>query len=314
MDIVKVFTTLASTPVPTLLIVLGVFLFILSLFDVELKEFKFKLRQFGSISQVIVGGMAVMLIGVGILIYLLSSFVIPSAASSTATPAVTIIIAGVPSEIATELTEPPGPTQETAAPIVPSDTPLPPPSDTPTPIPTATFTLTPSPTATFTPTAAISPEDCLPYNPANLQIVDKGSIGWQLTDGVSSMLILNNQADAQDALALARRYTAHCFIGRGNTRPNRRDYIVEYWKGTTGVATTLSRRDCIPYNRANLQIIDKGSIGWQLTDGVSSMLILDNQQDAQNALILARRYTNQCFIGRDNTRPDRSNYIVDYWE
>jgi hypothetical protein len=44
------------------------------------------------------------------------------------------------------------------------------------------------------------------------------------------MLMLDNHSDADNALALARSYTAHCFIGRGNQRSDRRTYIVAYWR------------------------------------------------------------------------------------
>lgn len=73
-------------------------------------------------------------------------------------------------------------------------------------------------------------EDCLPYDVRALRIVDEGALGWLLTDGNSRMLGLDNEADAKAALALAKKYTQHCFIGRGNKRPNRKDYIVDYWK------------------------------------------------------------------------------------
>jgi hypothetical protein len=63
-----------------------------------------------------------------------------------------------------------------------------------------------------------------------LKIVDEGERGWLLTDDRSRMLILDNENDAKAALALARKHTQHCFIGRDNKRKNRRDYIVEYWK------------------------------------------------------------------------------------
>ncbi len=191
------------------------------------------------------------------------------------------------------------------------------PTDVSTPTPPTIEPTTPAPTlepTTPAPTVAIVPEDCLPYNPDNLRIVDEGTNGLLLTDGSSRMLILDNKLDANDALALARRHTAHCFIGRDNTRPNRQDYIVEYWKGESGLKTTIVQRDCIPYNPDNLRIVDEGASGWLLTDGRSRMLILDNQRDAQNALTLSKRHTQQCFIGRGNTRPNRPAHIVEYWE
>ncbi len=157
-------------------------------------------------------------------------------------------------------------------------------------------------------------EDCLSYNPANLRIVNEGKTGWLLTDGRSRMLMLDNQADALDALALAKRHTKQCFIGRNNTRPQRKQYIVEYWSGTSSLASVITRKDCLPYNPANLRIQDEGGAGWLLTDGRSRMLMLDNQQDASAAIALARRHTRHCFIGRGNSRPDRQNYIVEYWD
>ena len=157
-------------------------------------------------------------------------------------------------------------------------------------------------------------EDCLPYNPAKLSIVNDGAQGWLLTDSTSRMLMLDNQADAQKALALAKRHTAHCFIGRDNKRTNRRDYIVEYWKDNSGQMTAIPSEDCIPYNRTNLKIVNEGANGWLLTDGASRMEMLDDQQDAESALAVAKDYNQQCFIGRDNKRSNRSDYIVQYWK
>ena len=160
----------------------------------------------------------------------------------------------------------------------------------------------------------IQPKDCLAYVAANLRIVDEGATGWLLTDGVSRMEILDNQADAERALALAQRHTAHCFIGRDNTRANRADYIVEYWAGDSGISTVIQQPDCISYRTGGLSTVDEGATGWLLTDGASRMVILDSERDADNALLLARSFTQQCFIGRDNARSNRRAYIVEYWQ
>ncbi|HEX8845959.1 MAG TPA: hypothetical protein VF791_15010 [Pyrinomonadaceae bacterium] len=156
-------------------------------------------------------------------------------------------------------------------------------------------------------------QDCLSYNPSNLRIINEGSSGWLLTDGSSRMLILDNRADAERALALARRHTAHCFIGRNNNRPNRRDFIVEYWTGDSGIRTTIAGEDCISYNPSTLEIRNEGAGGWLLTDGNSRMLMLANRADAEQALGITSQSSRQCFIGRNNTRPNRKDYIVEYW-
>lgn len=158
-----------------------------------------------------------------------------------------------------------------------------------------------------------TPADCLSYDPRSLRIVNEGEAGWLLTDGRSRMAMLDTEADARKALALAQRHTAQCFIGRGNRRPNRRDYIVTYWTGVSGITTTISQQDCIPYDVTGLRIANEGAAGWLLTDGRSRMLTLDSEADARQALALARQHTAQCFIGRGNRRPDRQAYIMAYW-
>ena len=111
-------------------------------------------------------------------------------------------------------------------------------------------------------------EDCILYDNGSLRIVDKGENGWRLTDGRSSMKILDDEGDAKAALALARRHTRQCFIGRGNARPNRKSYIVQYWSGDSGISTTIEREDCVPYDATSLRIMDMGANGWRLTDQI----------------------------------------------
>jgi hypothetical protein len=138
--------------------------------------------------------------------------------------------------------------------------------------------------------------------------------GWLLTDGRSRMLILDNKEDAKNALALAQRHTSHCFIGRGNTRPNRNDYVNEYWAGDSGIEAVIPNEDCIPYNPDALRIVDEGAGGFLLTGGSSSMVLYATLQDAEEGLQVAKLHTKQCFIGRNNSRPNRMQYIVKYWK
>lgn len=159
----------------------------------------------------------------------------------------------------------------------------------------------------------VSRQDCLSYDPSRLRIVNEGAGGWLLTDGGSRMLTLDNRADAERALALARRHTAHCFIGRDNRRTNRRDYIMEYWTGDSGARTMISGEDCITYNSGSLEIRNEGANGWVLTDGSSRMVMLDSRSDAEQALGIAGGSSRQCFIGRNNNRPNRKDYVVGYW-
>jgi hypothetical protein len=163
--------------------------------------------------------------------------------------------------------------------------------------------------------APIAAEDCISYNPRTLRIVDEGADGWLLTDGGSRMLMLDNQADAVRALALAQRHTAHCFIGRNNARPNRADYIRDYWTGSTGATTTIQDEDCVAYNPATVGVFDRGEIGWRMEDGAHWMLLYHDQADANRGLAVAQANAGRlCFIGRGNSRPERSRYITEYWK
>jgi hypothetical protein len=159
---------------------------------------------------------------------------------------------------------------------------------------------------------ALPGADCISYPPANLSVVNLGAQGWRLQDGNMAMELLDNSSDAQAALQLAQPYNQQCFIGRDNTRANRLDYIVDYWMGG-GPAPTVSNQDCISYDPGNLTLSNLGTDGWELVEGNIWMESLDNNADAQAALQLAQQYNQQCFIGRNNTRSDRLDYIVEYW-
>ena len=124
----------------------------------------------------------------------------------------------------------------------------------------------------------------------------------------------DDRADAKEVAKVASRHTAQCFIGRDNQRPDRRDYIVQYWKGDSNLSVAQpSDADCIGYDPASLRIVDEGARGFLLTDGQSRMLMLDDRDDGRRALQLARQHARHCFIGRDNQRPDRKRYITEYW-
>lgn len=98
-----------------------------------------------------------------------------------------------------------------------------------------------------------------------------------------------------------------CFrIGYGQCGIDDRMYLIQ---DVYDVVT----RDEIAYNPRTLRIVDEGANGWLLTDGVSRMEMLDNKEDARNALRVARRHTRQGFVGRDNHRANRIDYITEYW-
>jgi hypothetical protein len=98
-----------------------------------------------------------------------------------------------------------------------------------------------------------------------------------------------------------------CFeIGYGECGIDSRMYLIQ---DVYNVITV----DELPYDPRALRVVDEGSRGFLLTDGRSRMKMFDNAEDARNGLAVARRHTRHGFVGRDNPRPNRSAYLMEYW-
>lgn len=157
--------------------------------------------------------------------------------------------------------------------------------------------------------------DELPYDPNALRIVNEGARGWLLTDGRSRMKMFDDAEDARNGLAVARRHTRHGFVGRDNPRPDRDTYLMEYWAGNSGLRPTpLTKTDCIPYQPNGVVATDLDAKGWRINEGKHWMLMAHDLNDALAMLRIVERHTRMCFIGRDNTRPNRKSYIMTYFE
>jgi hypothetical protein len=167
-------------------------------------------------------------------------------------------------------------------------------------------------------------EDCRTYNPRALKIEDERGWGWSLTAG-ERLVYLDNRADARRALALARRYTRHCFIGRpkddmfpGLGQPGEGAFIVDYWSGDSGLPAQgdVGREDCVKYSPAMLRVERAQSEShWVLRAGSADTVLarFATEADARRGLVVARAASEICYVGRDNPRPDADTYIMEYW-
>lgn len=65
------------------------------------------------------------------------------------------------------------------------------------------------------PTGSMAGEDCIGFDPARLKLQQEGS-QWLMTDGRSRMRVFPNRNEAEQALAIIRKYgfTQTCYIGR----------------------------------------------------------------------------------------------------
>jgi serine/threonine protein kinase len=77
--------------------------------------------------------------------------------------------------------------------------------------------------------------------------------------------------------------------------------------------TKAAAEDCIAYEPSSINVSKDKVVGWRVTDGQAVLATLDREEEARQVLALSRRYKGRCFIGRANTRLNRSDYIIDYW-
>ena len=72
---------------------------------------------------------------------------------------------------------------------------------------------------------------------------------------------------------------------------------------------TAAPEDCVSHDPTRLEIRQVGPQAFQLVDsGTHLMATLVSMQDAQNALSVARGYTQHCFVGRG------TRWIMEYWK
>ncbi len=162
------------------------------------------------------------------------------------------------------------------------------------------------------PRPAVSNEDCIPYDPDTLRVVDNGDSGWLLQASNSRMMLLDTEADAQRMLAVAQAHTARCFVGRGNTSADRTRYITSYFVGGSGPSAFRSE-DCIGYDNSNLELADLGDNVFRVQSGSSALDLALGTVDAHDLLIVWEAFSRVCYVGRSNGREDRSSYIYTYF-
>jgi hypothetical protein len=159
-----------------------------------------------------------------------------------------------------------------------------------------------------------NPEDCLSYNPGNLRNQYEAGI-HQIMDGSRVVLRLHGgpgETIGQQGLALARRYRKHCYVGRGNTREEKGEYVFDYWREPSGNTPSIPDENCSGYNRNNLTVEDMGSgHGWRVKDHDHVLQQFDNESDARNGKLVLSKYSRICFIdqGYDGLDRDPVSYF-----
>jgi hypothetical protein len=147
-----------------------------------------------------------------------------------------------------------------------------------------------------------TPEDCVAYNPGGLTKHYEAGI-WAILDGTRTVARApggpaENVGD--QALALAKRYRKHCFLGRANTRTEKYSYIFDYWLDPSGSTPPIPDENCSGYDKNNLTVEDMGGgNGWRVKDHDHVLHLFDNGTDARNGKLVIGKYSQICFIGGD---------------
>jgi hypothetical protein len=88
--------------------------------------------------------------------------------------------------------------------------------------------------------------------------------------------------------------------------------------GTIAAQSTLrtiedGRSICFTYDPARLALTHDPDGVWTLSrhDGAIFRAFAD-REDAEAGLAIAKKFTEWCYIGKSNTRPDRTRYIMEY--
>jgi hypothetical protein len=177
-----------------------------------------------------------------------------------------------------------------------------------------------TPAKTTTTTAAPSwptPEDCISYHPNSLTVHYEAGL-FAVNDGSTEVMLVHGgptENTGDKALALAQRYTKHCFLGRNNTREEKNSYIFDYWRNASGMTPTIADQDqdCSDYNRNNLTVEDMGDgNGWRVKDHDHVLHLFDKESDARNGKLVLSKYHQICFIGTfdDNQGQDAISYFL----
>lgn len=159
--------------------------------------------------------------------------------------------------------------------------------------------------------------DCFPYIPTALQVVAAGGdfiVAVPDGPGFDALQGYATASDAAAGLAVFQRYRDYCFVGRNTSRSPRLAYVFGYWLNQFGLTTTISNEDCEPYDKSTVAVVSHGPSGWDVVANGRSLLLLDTAADATTMAAMVKTYSNQCYIGRGNTRANPSDYISRYWK
>ena len=179
--------------------------------------------------------------------------------------------------------------------------------------------------ASQTPPVATTTEDCRSYDPAGVTVTHTNPsdyIVWGRSAapgrgrGNTPLGVFLTEDDANNARALAERFSKQCFIGRRSparpTRANPNENQITYWSGPSGRTSVMTAETCLTYVPARVHAVDKGNGRWTVTDDGTLTLKFDDRDAAATAVTFVKKFTAHCTIGRFTTGAVKTEPL-DYW-
>jgi hypothetical protein len=161
-------------------------------------------------------------------------------------------------------------------------------------------------------------QDCIRYDSSNVSMMtDAGDPTIQditaPVPGVPAgdlglLAFADNQTDAVNLVALFQRYNLVCYVGRNFGQK----YTLSYFKAATGRQTTIAPEDCVSYSAGALQVANQGG-QFAVVTGGTQLALFPTVLEASLAEGVAAQASNECYIGRRNTRPTPYGFITEYW-
>lgn len=139
-------------------------------------------------------------------------------------------------------------------------------------------------------------EDCVGFNPRNLEIQPFADRGARLLDGSHALMAFSSRDDAEAAVQVIRHYgfNRSCYVGRPN--PSMHYFLVD-GKAPHG---DMRGEDCIAIDPDQIEAAQaRGS--WKLIEDNHWLMDFgESEEQARQALSVVRhhRFTHSCFVAR----------------
>lgn len=140
-------------------------------------------------------------------------------------------------------------------------------------------------------------EDCIAFNPAEVDVANPTGASWKLVQGSMWMLDAGpNKAEMDKAKAIVQHYgmNKQCFVGRP-------DPSLNYWLANDAAPSgAFPGEDCVSINPNALTVRDSGGHFTVVSGGNHFAFTAPTEAEAKEVIAVIKHYgfTRSCFVGR----------------